>query len=271
MSWHSGGRRRRALALGGFLSAWLAVTGVSTPGLADEPPVIAAAADLQFALAEVAQAFTQATGHEVKLATGSSGNFAQQIRQGAPFQLFLSADEQYVLDLARDGLTRDEGVLYAVGRIALIVPKGSPLEVDGTLEDLRRATGDGRLTHLAIANPEHAPYGKRAEEALRHVGVWDALQGKLVLGENVAQAAQLATSGSSQGGIIAYSLAISPKLKDVGSYALIPAEWHEPLQQRMVLLKGAGQVAEQFYDYMQAPEARAVLRRFGFVLPGEQT
>lgn len=271
MSWLSNIRRRSTVALAEFLVAWLAVAGISTPGLADEPPVIAAAADLQFALAEVAQAFTQATGHEVKLATGSSGNFAQQIRQGAPFQLYLSADEQYVLDLARDGLTQDEGTLYAVGRIALIVPKGSPLEVDGTLENLRQAIADGRVNHFAIANPEHAPYGKRAEEALRHVGLWDALQGKLVLGENVAQAAQLATSGSSQGGIIAYSLAISPKLTEIGSYALIPAEWHEPLQQRMVLLKGAGPVAAQFYAYMQAPEARAVLRRFGFVLPDEQT
>jgi molybdate transport system substrate-binding protein len=264
-------RRRIAETLGAVLVACLALGGAARPGAADEPPVIAAAADLQFALAEVAEAFTQATGHQVKLANGSSGNFAQQIRQGAPFQLFLSADEQYVFDLARDGLTQDEGVLYAVGRIALIVPKGSPLEVDGTLEDLRQAIADGRVKHFAIANPEHAPYGKRAEEALRHVGLWDALQGKLVLGENVAQTAQLATSGSSQGGIIAYSLAISPKVMELGSYALIPAEWHEPLQQRMVLLKDAGPVAVQFYAYMQAPEARAVLRRFGFVLPGEQT
>jgi molybdate transport system substrate-binding protein len=264
-------RRRAGGALAGLMAAVLALVHAPPTVSADEPPVIAAAADLQFALEEVSQAFTQETGQAVKLANGSSGNFTRQIRQGAPFQLFLSADEQYVLELARDGLTRDEGVLYAVGRIALIVPKGSPLQVDGTLEDLRRAAADGRLTHLAIANPEHAPYGKRAEEALRHVGLWDALQGRLVLGENVAQATQLATSGSAQGGIVAYSLANSPRLAQLASYALIPAEWHQPLNQRMVLLAGAGPVATRFYAFTQAPPARAILRRHGFVLPGEQS
>ena len=144
-----------------------------------------------------------------------------------------------------------------------------PSKVDGELADLKAALADGRLTKFAIANPEHAPYGRRAEEALRHAGLWDAIKDRLVYGENVAQAAQFATSGAAQGGIIAYSLALSPDVAKRGSYALIPEEWHQPLNQRMVLIKGAGATAQSFYDFMRGPRARAIMRRYGFVLPGE--
>lgn len=236
---------------------------------AAEPPVIVAAADLQFALTEIAEAFTKRTGQAVKLSFGSSGNFARQIRQGAPFELYFSADEQYVFDLARDGFARDRGELYAIGRIVLMVPRGSPLRVDGSLADLRAALGDGRLRKFAIANPEHAPYGKRAEEALRHAGLWEGIEGRLVLGENVSQAAQFATSASTQGGIIAYSLALSPKVSALGAYALIPEQWHAPLRQRMVLLKRAGPAAERFFAFAQEPPVRAIFRKYGFMLPGE--
>lgn len=263
-------RTLRAVIAAGVLML-VTLIGAQVPTHADEPPVVAGAADLQFALEEIAKAFTADTGLTVKLSMGSSGNFARQIRQGAPFQMYLSADENYVLDLARDGFTRDEGALYAVGRIVIIVPHGSPLKADGSLEDLKAALADGRLAKFAIANPDHAPYGKRAEEALRHQGLWDAVQPKLVLGENVSQAAQFATSANAQGGIIAYSLALSPKLSALGSYALIPADWHSPLRQRMVLLKNAGPVAERFYAYVQQPAARAIFRKYGFVLPGEQS
>jgi molybdate transport system substrate-binding protein len=260
-----------------ILAAWgaslgLAATMLAAEGVeAAEPPVVAAAADLQFALAEAAQAFVAETGQEVRLAFGSSGNFARQIRQGGPYEMYLSADERYVLDLARDGFARDEGTLYALGRIVLVVPHGSPLRADGSLADLAAALDEGRVEKLAIANPEHAPYGKRAEEALRHKGLWDRIQPKLVLGENVSQAAQFALSGSAQGGIIAYSLALSPKISAQGSFELVPAEWHEPLRQRMALLKGAGSVAERFYAFVQEPAARRIMRRFGFVLPGEES
>ena len=248
----------------------LAATAVwPAAAAAEEPPTIAAAADLQFALTEVATAFTAETGLEVKLTFGSSGNFARQIRQGAPFQMYLSADESYVVDLAKDGFTRDQGELYAVGRIVIIVPHGSPLEPDGTLEDLRAALEDGRMQKFAIANPEHAPYGRRAEEALRHAGLWQAIVHRLVLGENVSQAAQFATSGSAQGGIVAYSLALSPKVSALGTFELIPAAWHAPLRQRMALLEDAGATAERFFAFVQQPAARAIMRRFGFVLPGE--
>jgi molybdate transport system substrate-binding protein len=230
---------------------------------------VAAAADLQFALSEVAAAFKRDTGEEVKLAFGSSGNLTRQIRQNAPFQLFYSADENFVTLLAKDGLTRDGGALYGIGRIVLIVPKGSPLKADGSLADLKAALADGRLKKFAIANPEHAPYGRRAEEALRHAGLWDALKDNLVVGENVSQAAQFATSANAQGGIIAYSLALSEQLNTLSSFELIPAEWHQPLRQRMALLRNAGPIAVRFYDYVQQPAGRTLLRKYGFILPGE--
>lgn len=234
-----------------------------------DTPVVAAAADLKFAVTEIAEAFKAETGREVKLSFGSTGNFATQIREGAPFQMFMAADESYVARLEAEGFTRDKGTLYAQGRIVMIAPHGSPLKADGSLESLRAALAAGAITHFAIANPDHAPYGVRAMEALQHAGLWEAVQPRLVLGENVSQAAQFATSGDAQGGIIAYSLALSKEVSALGEYELIPADWHEPLNQRMVLLKSAGPVAEEFYAYIAAPAARAIMKKYGFVLPGE--
>lgn len=236
---------------------------------AQDVPTVAAASDLKFALEAVYGAFRRQTGREVKLVFGSSGNFYAQIQHGAPFQLFLSADERYVLNLAAKGLAIDKGALYGVGRIVVVAPHASPLKPDSELADLRAALADGRIRRFAIANPEHAPYGRRAEEALRHAGLWDRMRDKLVLGENVSQAAQFAMSGSAQGGIVAYSLVLSPELSGLGSYALIPETWHEPLRQRMVLLKTAGDSAREFFSFLQAPPARAIFRQYGFTLPQE--
>jgi molybdate transport system substrate-binding protein len=262
-------RMGRALATSArrMLLIGLLALGACAPN--DRAPIVAAASDLQFVLADIAQAFTADTGEQVRLTFGSSGNFSRQIRQGAPFQLYLSADEEYVLGLARDGFTRDQGALYAVGRIVLMVPHGSPLQADSSLDDLEQALADGRVRRFAIANPDHAPYGHRAEKALRHRGLWAAIEPRLVLGENVSQAAQFATSANAEGGIIAYSLALAPSVAALGTYALIPDAWHEPLYQRMVLLEGAGPVAEAFYAYLQQPAARSILARYGFVLPDD--
>lgn len=254
--------RRRLVILGLMAFGSLAA--------AQSPPTIAAAADLQFALEEVAARFTADTRKVVRLTFGSSGNFARQIEQGAPFALFMSADEDLVFRVADAGRTIDRGTLYAVGRIVLMAPHGSTLSVDAELKGLAAAVAGGRIKRFAIANPEHAPYGRRAEEALKHAGLWDAVKPHLVLGENVSQAAQFATAGNADGGIIAYSLALSPRVSDKGRYVLIPATWHQPLRQRMVLLKGADETAKAFFDYLQQPAARAILRRYGFVLPGEQ-
>jgi len=238
-------------------------------GVARAQPVVVAASDLKFALEEVATQFEKDKQQKVRLVFGSSGNFYSQILQGAPFQMFLSADESFVFKLADAGKTRDCGQLYALGRIGLLVPHGSALKADGELKDLAAALNDGRLQKLAIANPDHAPYGTRAREALQHAGLWQALAPRLVLGENISQTAQFATSGSTQGGIIAQSLALSPAIAKLGDFALIPESWHQPLRQRMVLMKNAAPAAQDFYAYMATPAAQAVMRRYGFVMPRE--
>lgn len=236
---------------------------------ADNAPLIAAAADLKFALDELARTFQANTGKSVKVVYGSSGNFRRQITEGAPFEVFFSADEGFVQALVKDKLTLDEGKLYAIGRIVVIVPKDSPLKPNGDLSDLTSAITSNRIKKFAIANPEHAPYGRAAKEALEKAGLWSRLQGKLVLGENIAQAAQFATTGSTDGGIIAYSLALAPAVGQHSRYALIPDSWHSPLRQKMVLLSKAGNTARDFYHFVQTPPARAVFKKYGFALPGE--
>ena len=201
---------------------------------------------------------------------GSSGNFYSQILQGAPFQMYMSADEDFVFKLADAGKTVDRGRLYALGRIGIMVPIGSPLKADSELKDLAAALKDGRLQKFAIANPEHAPYGARAKEALQHTGLWDAIQPKLVLGENISQTAQFATSGSTQGGVIALSLAKAESVAKLGSFALIPNDWHEPLKQRMVLLKDAPPSLRAFYNYITTPAAQDIMVRYGFAMPAVQ-
>ena len=237
---------------------------------AAQAPAIAAAADLKFALAEIASQFRAATGGEVRIAYGSSGNFAHQIENGAPFELFLSADEAYVERLAAKGLTRDAGTLYAIGRIVLFVPRGSTVEPDPQLAGLRAALRDGRIKRFAIANPEHAPYGRAAREALQQADLWQAIRPVLVLGENASQATQFAASGSAEGGIVPLSLARAPEIARLGTSALIPADAHRPLRQRMVLLRDAGPAAAAFFAWLQTPSARKVFVHYGFVLPGEQ-
>ena len=245
--------------------------GVSGRGFAAEPdvPLIAAAADLQFALGEVAARFKAETGHDVKITYGSSGNFVRQIQQGAPFQMFLSADEGFIFQLAEAGKAIDRGALYAEGRIVLFAPRGSTLAPDVQFTGLRAALAAGRIQRFAIANPEHAPYGRAAEQALKSQGLWEAIQPKLVLGENVSQAAQFASSGSAQGGIFAYSLALASEVGKLGTYALLPSDWHAALRQRMALMQGAANTAREFYTYVQTPSARVIFRKYGFVLPDE--
>jgi molybdate transport system substrate-binding protein len=234
---------------------------------AAEPALVAAASDLQFALEEVAQQFSQETGMSVKFSFGSSGNFVRQIMQGAPYELFMSADEKYVRELAKQHKTVDEGLLYAIGRLVLYAPKGSALQVDSKMQGLGQALKNGEIKRFAIANPDHAPYGRAAKAALTSFGLWDSIQPQLVLGENVAQAAQFAISSSTQGGIFAYSLALSPNLKITGNFVLLPENSHPPLKQRMALTTTAGATAKAFYAFLQVPKTKAILNRFGFASP----
>jgi molybdate transport system substrate-binding protein len=232
-----------------------------------EPPLVAVAANMRSALEELADLFRRRSGHELRVTYGSSGNIARQIEQGARYELFLSADEDRVRRLEAAGRTVGESVLYAIGRVAIVAPIGSPMAVDGELEGLRRALAEGAVQRFAIANPEHAPYGQAAKEALQRAGLWSSIERKLVYGENIAQAAQYASTSATQGGIIAYALALSSPIKSSTRAALIPQDRHRPLRHRMALLKGAGVVARALFDFLQGDEARAVLERHGYGIP----
>lgn len=242
------------------------------PSVSAEPVRLAAASDLKFAMEELAAGYEGETGQKISLTFGSSGLLATQIRHGAPFQIFMSADESYVTDLHKSGFTVDQGTLYAIGRIVLIAPKQSAsrngqLMLDGRLKGVSDMLKKKTLTRFAIANPDHAPYGKRAEEALRSLGLWQAIQPYLVLGENVSQAAQFATSGSADGGIVALSLVKSPQFEPRANYVSLSDQLHQPLKQRMVLTRKAGDGARDFYRHLQQPAARKVFERYGFGLP----
>jgi len=236
------------------------------PLVAQRAPTIAAASNLNFVLNEIAGQFTRTQRDRVELVFGASGTLARQIQDGAPFELFLAADEEFPARLTAAGLTRDAGEVYAVGRVALFAPAGSPLTVDERLDGLSRLLKAGGVDRFAIANPEVAPYGRAAEAVLKKHGLWGAIRPRIVLGSTIAQAAQFATTGNATGGLLAYSLVLA-ELKSRGEYALIPAADHPPLRQRMVLLKQAGPIAERFYRYLLDAEARAIFEKHGFGLP----
>ena len=240
----------------------LAVACGSAP--AARRPTVAAAANLNFALTEIAVQFARDHGTPVEVVFGASGALTRQIQDGAPFELFLAADEEFPRQLAAAGFTRDDGIVYASGRLALFAPKGSPLMVDPQLVGLARLVSSGGVTRFAIANPEVAPYGQAAEAVLRKRGLWDTIRPRLVFGDTIAQAAQFATTGNAVGGLVAYSLVLAPELVGKGTSAVIPESDHQPLRQRMVLLKRAGVTATRFYAYLQTDAARAILRKHGY-------
>jgi molybdate transport system substrate-binding protein len=223
-------------------------------------------------LGEVAAEFRKETGRDVRITYAASGTLVNQIQNGAPFQAFLSADEAFVAHLVRDGLTKDAGTVYATGRIVLFAPTGAPLMIDTQLNGLQAALAAGSVRRFAIPNPEFAPYGRAARAALERAGLWLMILPRLVFAEDASQAAQFAASGAAQGGIIALSLANAAEVSKLGTFAVIPADLHpgESLKQRMVLLKGAGDTATAFYEFVQRPNARSILMRYGFVVPSDQ-
>lgn len=230
-------------------------------GARPAPVRVAAASDLQFALPELAARFNQESGQRVELNFGSSGKFAQQISQGLPVDVYMAADEGFVFQLADAGLTQGRGDLYALGRLAALVPAASRIALDPGLRGLRDSWS--LIQHFAIANPEHAPYGRAAQQALRKVGLWEAAKPKLVLGENISQATQFVTSGAAQAGISALALALAPEVAKAARHVVLPADLHEPLRQRMVLLRSARPQALGFYRFLKTPAARTVLQRYG--------
>jgi molybdate transport system substrate-binding protein len=229
----------------------------------EQAPVrVLAASDLKFALARVVKPFELETGIKVELNFGSSGNFARQIVQGLPADIFMSADEDWAARVEGTGLAKGPGVIYAQGRLALLVPKNSAIALDTELKGLQVAWASVRK--FAIANPEHAPYGRAAQQALTSLKLWTTVQPKLVLGENIAQASLFVTSGAAQAGISALALATAPELTAISQHIALPEHLHAPLRQRMLLLKSASPAAAQLYNYLQSPATKAQLKLAGF-------
>jgi molybdate transport system substrate-binding protein len=247
--------------------------GMAAPITFGKTPTIrvAAASDLKFALTALCEKYTLTTGKAVDLQFGSSGNLARQITQGLPLDIFMSADEALVFSLFDGGFTPDKGALYGTGRIALMLPKNSAIQLPKQLSETDADAKTSLKTQLqtvrkfAIANPAHAPYGRAAKEALQNLGLWEQLSPKLVLGDNISQATQFVTSGAAQAGITALSLALAQDVAaQSGAFWIIPANLHAPLKQRMVLLKSAQPGAKALFEYLQTPAARAVFEKYGF-------
>lgn len=237
-----------------------------SPALWAETIMIAAASDLKFAMDELVLQFRKSRPDDtVEVVYGSSGRFHAQIQAGAPYDLYFSADISYADSLRDAGFASSPVITYGYGRIVLW---SSTLDAGTmTLESL----SSDAISRIAIANPRHAPYGARAEEAMRAAGVWDSIERKIVFGENIAQTAQFVQSGNAQIGIIALALAMSPELSRQGGHWLIPDSLHAPLQQGFIVTRRAetSALAEQFADYMQQTEAREIMVRHGFVMPDE--
>ncbi len=228
--------------------------------------MVAAAADLQFAMQDISARFQKQTGKTVKLSYGSSGNFFAQLQNDAPFDMFFSANLDYPKKLEAAGLT-EPGTFYeyAVGRIVIWVPNDSKLNINSGLSSLL----DPTIHKIAIANPQHAPYGQAAVAAMKKENVYDRISDKLVLGENISQTAQFIVSGAADTGIVALSLALAPAMKEKGRYAEIPSADYPPMEQGCVVLKSSQNktIAKEFLNFLKTPEIAELMRGYGFAIP----
>ncbi len=244
------------------LFLFLAGSGCA-PRPAPHPLASAAAADLSFAMEELSRQFAGiAPGTRLEVAYGSSGTFFAQLQNGAPFDLFLSADLAYPRQLAAKGIGAGNSLFtYGAGRLVVWVPATSPL-------DPAAALNNRSWKHLAIANPQHAPYGRAAEAALRGMGLYDQVSPKLVLGENVAQALQFVESGAADVGIVALSLALAPATRALGRYWELPLDSYPPMEQGGMIIRDTAE-ARAFRAFLLSPAGRRILKQYGFYSPGE--
>ena len=250
-----------------FVAALLLILA-AIPALAQQEIAVAAAADLQFVMPEIVTRFEKQTGNHVKVSFGSSGNFFTQLENGAPFDVFFSADRQYAEKLEQAG-SGEQGTLrdYAVGKLVLWVRNDSKLDVSKGLKALL----DPAVSKIALANPAHAPYGRAAVAALQHEGSYDELSKKFVLGENISQTASFVSSGNADAGLIALSLAVAPSMKDKGRYFEIPTADYPPIVQAAIALKNSQHkaLARQFLDFANSSEVQDLWRKYGFAKRGQ--
>jgi len=228
---------------------------------------VAAAADLTFVFKEIGARFQKETGNTIKLSYGSSGNFFSQIKNGAPYDMFFSADVAFPKKLEAAGLTEPGSLYeYATGKLVIWVPSKSKLDINQGLKVLL----DPSIGKIAIANPVHAPYGAAAVAALQHEGVYDQVKGKIIQGDNILQTAQFVESGNADVGLIALSLALAGPMKRAGRYFEIPSADYPPVIQAVVILKSARDkdTSEKFLKFLKEPTTVAIMQQYGFAPPG---
>jgi len=229
------------------------------------PPTVVVASNMKPAMEEIYQQYKSATGQEFRIIYGASGNLTRQIQQGAPFNLFVSADENFPLALSKDGFTVDEGKVYAIGRLAMIANKGKGIKLSLKEDDLQKIITSANK--VALAKPDIAPYGKAAVEFLTKMGLINLAKEKFAYGENISLATNFVVVGAAPVGFTAYSLAISKEVARDANYLLIPENLHEPIRQRMVLIKNPPLSVVDFYNYLQSPRAKVIIRAHGYTAP----
>ncbi len=263
---------KRSFIYLGLIVAFTLILNISIPlaNAADREINVAAAADLSSALQEVATDYEKRTGVVVKLSFGASGALTQQIQNGAPFDVFFSADMDYPRQLIAGGQAESATLYrYAVGKLVLWVPKDSPLDVEHKGVDVLL---ESSVKKISIANPQHAPYGRAAAAALKHYGLYEKLNDRLVLGENISQAAQFVESGNAQAGFVALAHAVAPAMQGKGKYWIVPVDAYPPLDQGVVVISRSPhkQDATAFLEYIKTADALAVLQQYGFSLPAQK-
>ena len=244
----------------------LALSGIATCR-ADDVPAIAAASDLKFALPVVVKAFESETGKTVKVTFGSSGVLATQIANGAPFEVLFSADEAIVKDLFVRGLLRDDGKIYGLGRLSVYAPVGSAVTCDADLTGLKTALAAGKVGKFAIANPEHAPYGRAARDALQKAGLWDGVAPHLVLGENISQTLQFAIDGGADAALVSAPLVEAPEFTGKGCHLRVSETLVAPLRQSMGVSRTSSATASAFAAFMISAKGQEILAKYGFSFP----
>ncbi|MBS1269483.1 MAG: Molybdate-binding protein ModA [Gammaproteobacteria bacterium] len=248
------------------LNLWLWLLAVF-PATASADVLVAAASSIREPFEQVVARFARDTGIDVRVSYGASGNLTHQILRGAPYEIFLSADEVFPEKLADSARVSKGPFVYARGRLTVYAPNASPVEVEQGLAGIAEALTHDRLRHLAVADPELAPYGRAARQALESGGLWRSLESRVVVANSVARAAQFAASGSVDAALVSLSLAISPALAGAGRYRLLPETAHAPLRHAMVLLDAPGAGASRLYAYLSRYTARAPFRENGFTTP----
>jgi molybdate transport system substrate-binding protein len=230
-----------------------------------QPATIAVAANMKDAFSEIHAAFKASSGSDLRVVYGSSGNFAAQIMNGAPFNLLISADERFPLELYKNGKTVDSGVVYAIGKLAFISKKSADTQVGESREALAKAII--KANKIAIAKPELAPYGMAAVEYMKAAGLWDLAKEKLIYGDNIGIATMYVLTGAADAGFTALSLAKSGEVSKETHFVLLNSKLYEPIKQRMVLIKGAPRQAIALFQFMQTPQAKLILQKYGYTTP----